>query len=64
MHRQEDTSTMSTTTPERSESSSPAREPSTASTATSETDSDLAHGGARPGPVRNICCVGAGYVGT
>lgn len=53
---------MSTTTPERSESSSPAREPS--STATSETDSDLANGGARPGPVRNICCVGAGYVGT
>jgi hypothetical protein len=55
---------MSTTTPERSESSSPAREPSAASTATSETDSDLANGGARPGPVRNICCVGAGYVGT
>ncbi|KIN00509.1 hypothetical protein OIDMADRAFT_165080 [Oidiodendron maius Zn] len=55
------------TTPERSQSSSPvlhagADGETSGASATSENDSDL-DSTLRAGPIRNICCVGAGYVG-
>lgn len=61
-----DVSTMSTT-PERSQSSSPvlhagADGETSGASATSENDSEV-ESTLHAGPIRNICCVGAGYVG-